>query len=339
MLTIQSNVSLKPYNTFGIDVAARYLVEADNEQDIDTLFQLPDFDKLPKLVLGGGSNLLFTQDFNGVVIKINIKGIEIIKEDTESVWLQVGAGENWHEFVSYCVEKGWGGIENLSLIPGTVGAAPIQNIGAYGVELSTTCEQVAAIALADGQQRVFAREECRFGYRDSIFKNEVKGQYIITGVRFKLSKNPVLQTSYGDVQKVLDQANVKTPTLKTVSEAIIKIRRSKLPDPAEIGNAGSFFKNPEVSLSVFERLKAQYPDLPSYEIDAQTRKIPAAWLIEQCGWKGKRTGNTGVHTRQALVLVNYGNARGEEIRQLSEKIKASVQEQFGVQLQTEVNII
>ncbi|MCU0341582.1 MAG: UDP-N-acetylmuramate dehydrogenase [Spirosomaceae bacterium] len=336
---MQSNVSLKTYNTFGIDVTARYLVEADNEQDIDTLFQLPDFEKLPKLVLGGGSNLLFTQDFNGVVLKNNIKGIEIVKEDADHVWVQVGAGENWHEFVLYCVERDWGGLENLSLIPGTVGAAPIQNIGAYGVELSATCEQVEAIALTDGKKRVFSREECRFGYRDSIFKHEAKGQYIITSVRFRLSKYPVLQTSYGDIQKTLDQLNPKRLNIKAVSDAVVKIRRSKLPDPAEIGNAGSFFKNPEVALTVFEQLKTQYPDLPSYETDPHTRKIPAAWLIEQCGWKGKRVGNVGVHTRQALVLVNHGNARGEELRQLSEKIKASVQQQFGISLQVEVNIL
>ena len=339
MLTIQSNVSLKSYNTFGIDVTTRYLVEVDNDQDIQTLFQLPDIQSLPKLILGGGSNLLLTQDFNGLVIRINIKGIETVKEDQDHVWLRVGAGENWHEFVMYCVERGLGGIENLSLIPGTVGAAPMQNIGAYGVEIKDTFDRLEAVDISTGVKRIFTNADCRFGYRDSVFKNEVKGQYIISNVQFKLDKNPVFHVSYGDIQKTLEQMGVKELTLKAISEAVIKIRRSKLPDPAEIGNAGSFFKNPEIPASQYETLKIEYPNIPGYVINEEIVKVPAGWLIEQCGWKGKRFGNIGVHARQALVLVNYGGGKGLEIKQLSERIQASVEEHFGICLHTEVNFI
>lgn len=339
MLTIQSNVSLKSYNTFGIDVSTRYLVEVDNDQDIQTLFQLPDIQSLPKLILGGGSNLLLTQDFNGLVIKINIKGIETVKEDQDHVWVRVGAGENWHEFVMYCVERGLGGIENLSLIPGTVGAAPMQNIGAYGVEIKDTFDRLEAVDISTGIKRIFTNKDCRFGYRDSVFKNEEKGQYIISNVQFRLDKNPVFHVSYGDIQKTLEQMGVKELTIKAISEAVIKIRRSKLPDPAEIGNAGSFFKNPEISALHYATLKSEYPDIPGYIINEEIVKVPAGWLIEQCGWKGKRFGNIGVHTRQALVLVNYGGGKGLEIKQLSEKIQASVEERFGICLHTEVNFV
>jgi UDP-N-acetylmuramate dehydrogenase len=339
MLTIQSNVSLKPYNTFGIDVTARYLVEVDSDQDIQTLLQLPDVQTLPKLILGGGSNLLLTQDFNGLVVKINLKGIETVKEDQNHVWLRAGAGESWHDFVMYSVEKGLGGIENLSLIPGTVGAAPMQNIGAYGVEIKDTFDRLEAVDIATGVRRIFSNTDCHFGYRNSVFKNEAKGQYIITSVQFKLNKTPNLQLSYGDIQKTLEQMGVKEPTIKAVSDAVIKIRRSKLPDPAEIGNAGSFFKNPEIPAIQFNSLKIQYPDIPGYIIDDETVKVPAGWLIEQCGWKGKRFGNIGVHARQALVLVNYGGGKGTDIKQLAEKVQASVAEKFGITLHTEVNFI
>lgn len=339
MLTIQSNVSLKSYNTFGIDVTSRYLVEVDNDQDIQTLLQLPDIQTLPKLILGGGSNLLLTQDFNGLVIKINIKGIETVKEDENHVWLRVGAGENWHEFVMYCVERGLGGIENLSLIPGTVGAAPMQNIGAYGVEIKDTFDRLEAVDISTGVKCIFTNSDCRFGYRDSVFKNEVKGQYIISNVQFKLDKNPVFHVLYGDIQKTLEQMGIKELSIKSISEAVIKIRRSKLPDPAEIGNAGSFFKNPEISASQYEILKNEYPNIPGYIINEEIVKVPAGWLIEQCDWKGKRFGNIGVHTRQALVLVNYGGGRGLEIKQLAEKIQNSVEERFGISLHTEVNFV
>lgn len=339
MLTIQSNVSLKPYNTFGIDVSARYLVEVENDEDIQTLLQLPNVQTLPKLILGGGSNLLLTQDFNGLVVKINIKGIHTLKEDQDYIWLKVGAGENWHDFVMYCVERGLGGIENLSLIPGTVGAAPMQNIGAYGVEIKDTFDRLEAVNISTGEKQIFINKDCRFGYRDSIFKNEAKGHYIINSVQFRLTKTPTLHIGYGDVQKTLDQMGAKELTIKAVSDAIIKIRRSKLPDPVEIGNAGSFFKNPEITTTQYEALKAQYPDIPGYVMSHEIVKVPAGWLIEKCGWKGKRFGNIGVHTRQALVLVNYGGGHGIEIKQLAEKIQASVVENFSVQLQTEVNFV
>lgn len=339
MLTIQSNVSLKSYNTFGIDVTTRYLVEVDNDEDIQTLLQLPDIQSLPKLILGGGSNLLLTQDFNGLVIKMNIKGIETVKEDQDHVWLRVGAGENWHEFVMYCVEQGLGGLENLSLIPGTTGAAPMQNIGAYGVEIKDTFDRLEAVDISTGIKHIFTNTDCRFGYRDSIFKNEVKGQYIISNVQFKLDKNPIFHVSYGDIQKTLEQMGVKELTIKAISEAVIKIRRSKLPDPAEIGNAGSFFKNPEIPASQYETLKNEFPDIPGYIINEEIVKIPAGWLIEQCGWKGKRFGTIGVHARQALVLVNYGGGKGQEIKQLAERIQTSVKERFGICLHTEVNFV
>ncbi len=339
MLTIQSNVSLKPYNTFGIDVTARYLVEVDNDEDIQTLLQLPDVQSLPKLILGGGSNLLFTQDFHGLVVKINIKGIETVKEDQNHVWLRAGAGESWHDFVMHCVERGLGGLENLSLIPGTVGAAPIQNIGAYGVEIKDIFDRLEAVDISTGIKRVITNTDCCFGYRNSVFKNEAKGQYIISNVQFKLDKAPTFHVSYGDIQKTLEQMGVKELTIKAVSDAVIKIRRSKLPDPTEIGNAGSFFKNPEISATQYNTLKGQYPEIPGYIIDEETVKVPAGWLIEQCGWKGKRFGNIGVHTRQALVLVNYGGGKGTDIKQLAEKVQASVEEQFGIQLHSEVNFV
>jgi len=339
MLTIQSNVSLKPYNTFGIDASARYLVEIDNEEDIQTLLQLPNAHSLATLILGGGSNLLLTQDFNGLVVKMNLKGIQLVKEDQEHVWVRAGAGENWHGFVMHCVEKGWGGIENLSLIPGTVGAAPMQNIGAYGVEIKDTFDRLEAVHIPTGEKRIFTNADCRFGYRDSIFKNEAKGQYIISSVQFKLAKRPTFHVSYGDIQSTLEQMGVKELTLRAVSDAVIKIRRSKLPDPAEIGNAGSFFKNPEIPASQYEALKNQYPTIPGYIINDTTVKVPAGWLIEQNGWKGKRFGNIGVHTRQALVLVNYGGGKGADIQHLAHKIQDSVEAQFGIRLHTEVNFI
>lgn len=339
MLTIQSNVSLKSYNTFGIDATARYLVEVENEEDIQTLLQLPNAHTSPMLVLGGGSNLLLTQDFNGLAVKINLKGIQVVKEDQEHVWVRAGAGESWHGFVMHCVEKGWAGLENLSLIPGTVGAAPMQNIGAYGVEIKDTFDRLEAVQLSTGEKHIFTNADCRFGYRDSVFKNEVKGKYIISSVQFKLSKQPTFQVSYGDIQTTLAQMGVKELSIRAVSEAVIKIRRSKLPDPAEIGNAGSFFKNPEIPASQYEALKIQYPTIPGYVINNTTVKVPAGWLIEQNGWKGKRFGSIGVHTRQALVLVNYGGGKGADIQQLAYKIQNSVEEQFGIRLHTEVNFV
>jgi UDP-N-acetylmuramate dehydrogenase len=339
MLTIQSNVSLKSYNTFGVAVTARYLIEIGNEDSLQTMLQLTDLQHLNKLILGGGSNILFTQPFDGVVVKVDLKGIEKIAENDQNVWLKVAAGEAWHDLVIYCVSNNYAGLENLSLIPGTVGAAPIQNIGAYGVELKDSFVSLEAIELTTGQKHDFSNSDCRFGYRDSIFKHAVKGQFMISSVVFKLDKTPTFRLNYGDLQKTIDLMHLKTLTIKAVSDAVIKIRKSKLPDPAEIGNGGSFFKNPEIAFSQFETLKNQFETIPSFFISPTKVKIPAGWLIEQCGWKGKQVGNVGVHAKQALVLVNYGNASGLEIKRLSERIQESVFEKFGVALSAEVNIV
>jgi UDP-N-acetylmuramate dehydrogenase len=339
MLTVQSNVSLKSYNTFGIDVTTRYLAEIGSEDSLQTMLQLPDLENLPKLILGGGSNILFTQAFEGVVIKVSLKGIEKIAETDENVWLKVAAGETWHDLVIHCVSNNYAGLENLSLIPGTVGAAPIQNIGAYGVELKDSFVSLEAVELATGQKHQFTHSDCQFGYRDSIFKKEAKGRFVITSVVLKLDKKPTFRLNYGDIQKTIDQMHLKTLTIKDVSDAVIKIRKSKLPDPAEIGNAGSFFKNPEIAIFQYENLRAKFEQIPAFTISPETVKVPAGWLIEQCGWKGKQIGNVGVHSKQALVLVNYGNGSGLEIKQLSDRIQESVFTKFGIRLSVEVNIV
>jgi UDP-N-acetylmuramate dehydrogenase len=337
-MNIQENISLKPYNTFSIEVKADYLAIFESINSLKLL--LNQFATIPKLILGGGSNLLFTQDFAGVVLKNNLKGIAIIEETDAEVIVKVGAGEIWHEFVLYAICQDWGGIENLSLIPGTVGAAPMQNIGAYGVEIRQVLENVEAISRTDQALHIFSNKACKFGYRESIFKHEAKDQFVITAVTFRLTKkNHQFNLSYGDIQKTLEAKNIKQPSLRAVSEAVCQIRRSKLPDPAEIGNAGSFFKNPEIPMSQFELLKAQYPALPSYPINQTTVKIPAGWLIEQAGWKGRRFGAVGVHDRQALVLVNYGGGKGQEIERLAQEIQDSVLTGFGIMLQTEVNAV
>ena len=338
-MVIQKNVSLKNLNTFGIEAQASYYAEVSSTDELKTILSDHSVIKEPLLILGGGSNLLFTQNFNGLVLHNKIKGIKIDKETQEDVLVHAGAGELWHEFVLFCINKNLGGIENLSLIPGTVGASPIQNIGAYGVEIKDTFHSLEAFHIKTGETKIFLSEECNFGYRTSIFKTDLKGQYIITGVTFRLKKNPVFNTSYGAIQDTLHQMGIKNPTVKSISDAVIQIRRSKLPDPAEIGNAGSFFKNPEISLSHFDKIKSAYPDVPSYNTVPGMMKVPAGWLIEQCGWKGKVIGNTGVHKNQALVLVNYGEAKGNEIKELSKDIQHSVKEKFGVALETEVNII
>jgi UDP-N-acetylmuramate dehydrogenase len=341
MLNIQSHVSLKPYNTFGIDTSARYLVEINAEDDLRTLLQLSDFVDQPKLILGGGSNVLLCHDFNGLVVKISIKGINIIREDDTHIYITAGAGVNWHELVVFCVAHGYAGMENLSLIPGTVGAAPMQNIGAYGVELEQVFESLTAVHVLTGDKKTFSHADCAFGYRESVFKRELKGQYIITSVTFQLNKQPTFHTRYGAIQETLTDMGVSEEKLsiKAISEAVIRIRRSKLPDPAQIGNAGSFFKNPEIPQTQFDALKARYPDLPGYPIGNDIVKIPAGWLIEQAGWKGYRSGDAGVHTKQALVLVNYGDATGEEILALAKKVQESVREKFEVTITPEVNVI
>lgn len=340
MLNIQSHVSLKPYNTFRIDANARYLVEINHADDINTLLQLTDFMGVSRLILGGGSNVLLCHDFEGLVVKMNIQGIEVIREDEDHVYIAAGAGVNWHELVVFCVENGYAGMENLALIPGTVGAAPMQNIGAYGVELEQVFDSLTAVHTLTGERRTFSHADCRFGYRESLFKRELKGQYIITGVTFRLDKRPTFHTRYGAIQETLTEMGVSRDDLsiKAISEAVIRIRRSKLPDPAEIGNAGSFFKNPEIPKSQFDMLKEQFGDMPGYPIGDEI-KVPAGWLIEQAGWKGYRTGDAGVHAKQALVLVNYDKATGQDLLNLAKQVQDSVQEKFGVAITPEVNVV
>lgn len=338
MPQIRENVSLKPYNTFGIDVRARYFTEAASEQDIKDIIQKPELKELPKLILGGGSNMLFTRDFDGLVIQNKMHGIKIQAETDDYAIVKAESGETWHNFVLYCIGKGFGGVENLSLIPGTVGAAPIQNIGAYGVELQHVFEKLEAIHLQTGEKILLSQDECDFGYRESVFKKAYKGQYFILNVTFKLSKKPTLNTSYGTIQKTLEEMQVTEPDIAAVSRAVCHIRSSKLPDPAKLGNAGSFFKNPEIPKTQYETLKEKFPEMPAYVTGENTVKIPAGWLIEQCGWKGKRVGNTGSHKDQSLVLVNYGDAKGEEIKNLAFEIQKSVKEKFGIDISPEVNI-
>lgn len=334
---IEYNKSLQAYNTFGIDARAEVFVEVHTETELREALRL---DIRPRYILGGGSNLLLRKGLKGLVIKNSIGGRRLEREFPHSVYIASGAGENWHQLVGWCIEQGYGGIENLSLIPGTVGAAPIQNIGAYGVELREVFHRLEALHLDTGQKRIFRAKDCQFGYRDSIFKRALKGQYCITKVVLKLSKphRHRLRLSYGAIRQTLDAQQVHPPTIQTISQAVIAIRSSKLPDPAQLGNSGSFFKNPELSATHFYRLKAQFPHIVSYPLDNGGFKVPAGWLIEQCGWKGKRIGNTGAHARQALVLVNYGGATGEEIWTLAQQIIASVKQRFGVELYPEVNV-
>ncbi|MCX2739124.1 UDP-N-acetylmuramate dehydrogenase [Pontibacter anaerobius] len=338
-MKLQTDFSLKPYNTFGIDVKARLFARFDSVAELHELLQSPELKQEQKLILGGGSNLLFTKDFDGLVLQNGIKGVEKVAEDEEHVYLKAGGGEVWHEFVLHTLNMDLGGIENLSLIPGTVGAAPLQNIGAYGVELKDVFQELEAVHIETGEVKTFDNEACRFGYRESVFKNELKGQYIVTHVTFKLHKKHHLNTSYGAIKTTLEEMQVHEPSIHLVSAAVCHIRQSKLPDPKQIGNAGSFFKNPEIPLSKYEELQRQYPAIPSYPVSETTVKVPAGWLIEQCGWKGKVIGNYGVHKNQALVLVNYGGAKGEDIRKLAFEVIQSVEDKFGIKLSPEVNII
>jgi UDP-N-acetylmuramate dehydrogenase len=336
-MNFYKNISLKPYNTFGIDAPAKKLTTFHSLAELKEIFEVTD-EKEPWMVLGGGSNILLTKPFNGVVLINRIPGITLINENDSHVWIQVGAGENWHEFVLYCVSNGWGGVENLSLIPGCVGASPMQNIGAYGVELKDVFDSLEAYSIAAKKVQIFLKEDCRFGYRESVFKHELKNKYIITNVTFKLNKKPVLNTSYGAINEELKAMGAKAPGLKEISEAVIRIRQNKLPDPALTGNAGSFFKNPEIDISQYLELKHKYPEIPGYFAAMGRTKVPAGWLIEKAGWKGYRQGDAGVHPKQALVLVNYGNASGQQIYSVSEKILVSVKEKFGILLEREVNI-
>jgi UDP-N-acetylmuramate dehydrogenase len=340
MISIEEDVDLRPYNTFGISERARYFATIHSEQDFRQLISHPIYLNNPVFILGGGSNVLFTKAFQGLVIHAMLKGIQISNETDDEVWVKAAAGENWHSLVMHCVASNYGGIENLSLIPGSVGAAPIQNIGAYGVELKDSLYQVEGLDVQTGASRTFSNTECRFGYRDSFFKQELKGKIFISSITLRLTKkNHQLHTGYGAIQDTLKQLNITHPTIRSVSDAVIRIRSSKLPDPSHLGNAGSFFKNPEVSESFYGELKKSYPTLPGYKIENQQVKLPAAWLIEHCGWKGKRLENVGVHDKQALVLVNFGGATGDAVLQLAREIQSSVKVKFGIELQREVNIL
>ena len=338
-MLVQQNVSLTQFNTFGLEVTAKQFATVNQESDITNLLGGSDITNRSLLILGGGSNILFSGDFEGLVLKNSIMGREIVKEDQEYVWVRLGAGENWHQVVLWAIDHGWGGIENLSLIPGTVGAAPMQNIGAYGVELCSVFENLEAIELSTGHFKKFDAKDCDFDYRYSVFKGPLKGQFIITRVVLKLLKNPVHNISYGAVAQTLEEMAVEALTIRDISNAIIKIRESKLPNPEEIGNAGSFFKNPVVDNATFNILKSEYTNMPYYAMEEGLVKIPAGWLIEQCQWKGFRKGAIGVHHQQALVLVNYGGAQGQDLVALSKEIRASVSSKFGIELVPEVNVV
>ena len=338
MTEFKQNISLKPFNTFGIEAKAATFFEFTSLNELKEALLSRAADQ-ELLILGGGSNLLLTQDFAGLVLKNGLKGISLEREDDGHVWVRAMAGENWHEFVMHCIDQGWAGIENLSLIPGTVGAAPMQNIGAYGVEIKQVFESLEAVEIATGEVHTFDNATCEFGYRESIFKKAAKGQYVIASVLFRLNKAPKFNTSYGAIQDTLKEMGVEELTIRAVSDAVIHIRQSKLPDPAEIGNAGSFFKNPTVDKIDYEGLRAEFPSIPGYKQPEDRVKIPAAWLIEQAGWKGKTFDQIGVHKKQPLVLVNYGEGKGADIKELAFKVRDSVAEKFGIELTPEVNII
>jgi len=334
---VLENVSLKSYNTFGLDHTSEFFITLNSERESSDVFKDGRSVIKPLLILGGGSNMLFTADFKGTIIHPQIGGIYIEDKKPDYAIVSSGAGINWDSFVEWTVNQGFGGIENLSLIPGTVGASPVQNIGAYGAEVKDSIEKVRAVSLKDGSIREFSNNDCKFGYRNSIFKNEIKGRYLITRVYFKLNSNSLLNLNYGPLKDEVDKLG--SVTLKNVRQAVINIRRSKLPDPEIIGNAGSFFKNPVVTSVAAVSLKNSYPDIPVYEDQSGGIKLPAGWLIEQCGWKGKRIGDAGVHEKQALVIVNHGGATGKEIYGLSEAVKKSVWEKFGVELEREIEVI
>ncbi len=340
MIELQHNHSLKPHNTFGIEAKAAHFAEITHEDQLRELRDRKDLENLPWFILGGGSNILLTGDHPGLVLHVSIMGKTVMRENERELVLEVGAGENWHELVLHCLDQGWGGIENLSLIPGQVGAAPIQNIGAYGVEIKDVFEYLEFMHLETGQIKRYDAQDCQFGYRDSIFKRELKGKVVILRVAFRLTKKDhQINTSYGAIGKELEARGIEQPSVRDVSNVVIDIRRSKLPDPAEIGNGGSFFKNPEVPVAFHDLMKERFPNMPSYVVNETTRKIPAAWLIDQAGWKGITFDNYGVHKNQALVLVNYGGASGKDIYDLSTKILDSVKMHYGIELEREVNVV
>ncbi|MEF3077464.1 UDP-N-acetylmuramate dehydrogenase [Winogradskyella poriferorum] len=337
-MVIEHNVSLQPFNTFGLDTKAKSYCNITTEAALIEVLKTKGNE--PIFILGGGSNMLLTKNIEALVLHINLKGIEVTNETDDAVFVKAMAGENWHQFVLWCIEHNYGGIENLSLIPGNVGTSPIQNIGAYGVELKDVFESCEAINVNSLDTRTFTKEDCKFDYRESVFKQDLKGEYIITSVTFKLSKqNHQLRTDYGAIKQELQTSNIVKPTIKDVSNAVIAIRQSKLPDPKEIGNSGSFFKNPVVTIEVFNNLQTNFPDVPSYKVSDTLVKVPAGWLIEQAGFKGKRFNDYGVHQKQALVLVNYGNAKGSDIYELAQLIQKTIKRIFNISIETEVNII
>ncbi|WP_418498989.1 UDP-N-acetylmuramate dehydrogenase [Flagellimonas sp.] len=337
-MTIQENISLKSHNTFGIDVKARFFVEITGLAQLQKVLELTAYPK--RFIISGGSNMLLTKDIDALVMHINLKGISIAEENGESVEIKAMAGENWHNLAMWSLDRGYGGLENLSLIPGNVGTAPIQNIGAYGVELKDVFISCTAMDVETGELVAFDKEDCQFGYRDSIFKNEAKDKFIITSVNLRLTKKDhVLHTGYGAIEEELKSNGIVYPTIRDISNAVIAIRQSKLPDPKELGNSGSFFKNPMISKKKFDKFIKHHPKAPFYELEDDQFKIPAGWLIEQCGFKGKRFGDAGVHEKQALVLVNYGKATGKEILELAENIQKEVKNKFGIDILPEVNII
>ena len=335
-MIFETDFSLQPFNTFGINALAKQFVAVHSKEELATVLQNHN----DIFILGGGSNMLLTKNIDKLVVHVDLKGIEIVDTNDDFVWVKAQAGENWHQFVLYCIEKNYGGLENLSLIPGNVGTTPIQNIGAYGVEIKDTFFCCEAMEIATQKLVTFDKESCAFGYRESIFKNELKNQYIITSVTFKLTKkNHKLNTSYGAIEEELAKQNISNPSLKEVSNAVIAIRQSKLPDPKELGNSGSFFKNPIVPKQIYEQVKLKYPNIPHFPVSETEVKVPAGWLIEQAGFKGKRFGDAGIHKNQALVLVNYGTATGTEILEVAQNIQKTILEQFGISIEAEVNII
>ncbi len=338
-MIIQENYSLKNLNTFGIDALSRYFAAFSTVEELKELLNENDYRNLHKLILGGGSNLLFTKNVDGIVLKNNLKGIQLLKEDADFYYVKAAAGEVWNDLVLHCINKGYAGLENLSLIPGNVGASPMQNIGAYGVEIKDCFHELEAFHIHEKISQTFNQDACKFGYRESVFKQELKNQFIITAVTYRLNKRPVYKISYGAIEKELERMGIKELSIRVIGEAVCSIRRSKLPDPKVLGNAGSFFKNPEISKDEFEKLKIKFPEIVAYPLENGNVKLAAGWLIEQCGWKGKRIGDAGVHTLQALVLVNYGKATGKEIFELSQQVMDAVKSSFNVTLEREVNIL
>ncbi|MES2881942.1 MAG: UDP-N-acetylmuramate dehydrogenase [Bacteroidota bacterium] len=343
-MELLENISLKACNSFGIDVVAKKYATFHSVIELEELVQNaklhPEASGLnPKLILGGGSNILFTNNFDGLVLKNEITGIEVVKEDEDFVYLKTGAGENWHQFVLHCVENNFAGVENLSLIPGSNGASPMQNIGAYGVEIKDVFYELEAYQLNDESLQTFNLNDCQFGYRESVFKNKYKGQFVITSVTYRLNKKPKFNISYGAIEQELEKMGVQELSIKAIAQAVINIRSSRLPNPSEVGNAGSFFKNPQIGKTEFQELQQKHPGVIGFPVGENHFKLAAGWLIEQCGWKGYRKGDAGCYAKQALVLVNYGNANGEEIFELSELILQSVKKKFGVLLEREVNVV